>query len=162
MARFGWHRRQPRFQPGADLPGLRQVESVEEYASNGYGGIDFDYNRWGNRKKRCGSGGAPTMNPTVGTNNRATARRDPGEDGHPCLSPRIPKDPRGRESKESANDEVRSANESGRNDVEGRGPSELPGTYRSRAFSSTTSTRRSPSKSVNSARGTSPARSCNT
>jgi hypothetical protein len=27
---------------------------------------------------------------------------DRGEDGHPCLSPRIPKDPEGRESKESA------------------------------------------------------------
>ena len=49
-----------------------------------------------------------------------------GEDRHPCLSPRIPKDAEGREPKESANDEVRSANESGRNDVEGRGPGEFP------------------------------------
>ncbi len=143
------------------FPVYDKLNRLKEYASNGYGGIDFDCNRWGNRKKRCGSGGAPTMNPTVGTNNRATARRDPEEDRHPCLSPRIPKDPR-QGAGIQGKCERRSANESGRNDVEGRGPSELPGTYRSRAFSSTTSTRRSPSKSVNSARGTSPARSCNT
>jgi RHS repeat-associated protein len=46
------------------------------FTSNGLGSMTFDeYDRWGNRRKQCGSGGAPTMNPTVGTNNRATARR---------------------------------------------------------------------------------------
>ena len=37
--------------------------------------MTFEYDRRGNRRKRCGTGAAPTMNPTVGTNNRATARR---------------------------------------------------------------------------------------
>jgi hypothetical protein len=64
------------------------------FTSNGMGSMTFDeYDDWGNRQ--CGSGAAPTMNPTVGANNRATARRDPVEDGHPCLSPRIPKGPQG-------------------------------------------------------------------
>ena len=45
------------------------------FTSNGLASMTFEYDRWGNRRKQCGTGAAPTMNLTVGTNNRATARR---------------------------------------------------------------------------------------
>jgi hypothetical protein len=83
-----------------------------------------EYDRWGNRRKQCGTGGAPTMNPTVGTNHRATARRTDscadaqsddgvrrggesdvgaggGRTGIPACPRRVSKDPEGREPSES-------------------------------------------------------------
>jgi YD repeat-containing protein len=66
------------------------------FTSNGLGSMTFDeYDRWGNRRKQCGTGGAPTMNLTVGTNNRATARRTGGKTGIPACRRGFRRTPRG-------------------------------------------------------------------
>ncbi|GEM_PF-6373243 len=51
-------------------------DRLEGNVSAGYGRMDFEYDRWENRTKQCGTGGAPTMYVTVSAGtNRVTARR---------------------------------------------------------------------------------------
>lgn len=51
------------------------LNSISNFSSPGDGSMTFTYDRYGNRTKQCGSGGAPTMNLTVDANNRVTYRR---------------------------------------------------------------------------------------